>query len=101
MAKWIHVGHYATAGDVPVEIQQEVQKVSTRPGECEDKNDFCDAWAESGECKKNIAYMIGSAAAPGHCLKACNMCHLLKQWQGKNTQQQEQSQPEPATMATA
>jgi prolyl 4-hydroxylase len=97
MAKWLHVGHYATAGEAAVAIEQEVQHVPKPKGACEDDNDYCDSWASTGECTNNVAYMIGSKYAPGHCLKACNMCHLLKEWKdGAGEQQQGQPEAEVA-----
>ncbi|WIA30952.1 hypothetical protein OEZ86_001000 [Tetradesmus obliquus] len=100
MAKWIHVGHYATAGEVPIAIEQEVHQIPKTKGACEDDNDFCDSWASTGECTNNVAYMIGSKYAPGHCLKACGMCHLLKEWKGEGEgQQQQQGQAEAEVTA--
>ena len=35
---------------------------------CEDKNQQCSSWAESGECSKNPAYMLPN------CAKSCGEC---------------------------
>jgi prolyl 4-hydroxylase len=102
MAKWIHVGHYATGDEKPVAIEQEVQDLPKTPGACEDDNDFCDTWASTGECTNNVAYMIGSKYMPGHCLKACGMCHLLKEWKGEGEgEEEQQGQPEAEVAAAA
>lgn len=87
MAKWLHVGHYATGSEAPVAIEQGVQHVPKPKGACEDENDFCDSWASTGECTNNVAFMIGSKHTPGKCMKSCNMCHLLKEWREEEAQQ--------------
>jgi prolyl 4-hydroxylase len=101
MAKWIHVGHYATGGEVLVAIEQEVHKVLKPKGACEDESDFCESWASTGECENNVAYMIGSKQLPGKCLQSCKMCHLLKEWKGEEQQQQQQGQPDGDAAAAA
>jgi prolyl 4-hydroxylase len=83
MPKWIHVGRYATAGEVPETVEQTVQVVPKHPGECEDENDSCDAWAVTGECDKNPGYMVGTVERPGACLKACGRCDMLKAFKAK------------------
>jgi hypothetical protein len=92
MPKWIHVGRYATAGEEVHAVEQSIQLVPKHPGECEDSNDNCDAWSVTGECDKNPGYMIGTAAQPGACLKACNRCDVLaafkKQQQPEATAEQ-------------
>lgn len=93
MPKWIHVGRYAVPGEeAPQAIEQSIQVVPKRPGECEDTNDNCDAWAVTGECDKNPGFMVGTAAQPGACLKACSRCDILaafkKQQQPEATAEQ-------------
>jgi prolyl 4-hydroxylase len=51
MAKWLHVGRYATGGKPEVAIQQSVQPLP-KPGPrggCEDMDNLCPEWAASGE----------------------------------------------------
>ncbi|CAI5999627.1 unnamed protein product [Closterium sp. NIES-65] len=61
--KWIHARSY----DSPAPGFQ-------TGGLCVDANGLCDAWAATGECERNRPYMIGTAANPGACRKACNAC---------------------------
>lgn len=93
MPKWIHVGRYAQPGEQEQNIEQTIQEVPKHPGECEDQNESCDAWAVTGECEKNSAFMVGTAERPGACLKACSRCDILKKFR-------EAHQPE-ATQASA
>ncbi|KAM0864260.1 hypothetical protein ACQ4PT_044055 [Festuca glaucescens] len=52
-----------------------LDKVYHAPGgNCTDSNDSCGRWAVLGECTKNPAYMVGTAALPGHCRRSCNVC---------------------------
>ncbi|KAL3525978.1 hypothetical protein ACH5RR_014350 [Cinchona calisaya] len=57
--KWIHVRSF----DAP----------STSEG-CVDKDPNCPHWAASGECEKNLIYMVGSEEALGYCRKSCKVC---------------------------
>jgi len=84
MPKWIHVGRYAQPGEVNQAIEQTIQEVPKRPGECADSHNNCDAWAVTGECDKNTAFMIGTADQPGACLKSCGRCDLWKQFREKH-----------------
>lgn len=76
--KWIHVGHYALGGEKAKKITR-VYYVPPPPPDvpgCINRHAMCDHWAESGECKENAGYMLGSKGRPGDCLKACNRCDL-------------------------
>ncbi|KAL4432155.1 hypothetical protein ABPG77_005917 [Micractinium sp. CCAP 211/92] len=71
--KWVHVGHYATAGEQAQRIEQYTQTELHYP-DCKDNNEGCQGWASSGECDKNPSFMVGTKEAPGQCIKACNRC---------------------------
>ena len=77
MPKWIHVGHYSNGSEPMQRIEQHPQKIPGPPG-CEDKDAACDNWAAAGECDKNPTFMVGSRAAPGRCVLACQRCDLVK-----------------------
>ncbi len=47
------------------------------PPGCEDKDEMCEQWADSGECERNGSFMVGSRARPGKCLAACKRCDLV------------------------
>jgi prolyl 4-hydroxylase len=81
--KWIHLGHYAGAGEQPVKVEAHPQKVPG-PNGCADNHDMCEEWAAEGECEKNGQFMVGSALAPGACLQACGRCDLLDNAGGKS-----------------
>ncbi|KAF8058887.1 P4H3 [Scenedesmus sp. PABB004] len=59
--KWIHVAHFATAGEAPKEVKRVIYAPPPPPlpAWCRDDNVGCAMWAESGECEHNP----GSAAA--------------------------------------
>lgn len=59
--KWIRVASFNKAYHAP-------------GGNCTDGNDSCGRWAALGECTKNPAYMVGTAASPGHCRRSCSVC---------------------------
>jgi hypothetical protein len=42
------------------------------PRSCEDENEACGSWADSGECENNPGYMHDACAA------SCNMCEEKK-----------------------
>ncbi|KAG2443592.1 hypothetical protein HXX76_001943 [Chlamydomonas incerta] len=79
-AKWIHVGHYALGGERPEMIEQHPQpkvRPSDLPPGCDDGDDMCETWAESGECERNASFMVGSRARPGKCIASCKRCDLV------------------------
>lgn len=45
--KWVHVGHYATAGEQAQRIEQFTQTELHYP-DCKDNNEACQGWASSG-----------------------------------------------------
>lgn len=54
--KWIHEKEFdTTTFETPM---------------CEDKEDMCDQWANSGECEKNPVFMMGIETV-GSCSKSC------------------------------
>jgi len=61
--KWMHVGKFLVESGP-----------AHPPGECADYNDACAHWAESGECKNNPSYMVGSDGSTGECKKSCKSC---------------------------
>lgn len=76
----IHVGHYAMGNEKPKEVVVRTQQTGKEvaPGVfCKDKSSSCSSWAESGECKKNAGYMVGTVGNPGACLASCSRCDLL------------------------
>lgn len=79
MPKWIHVGHYAMGGERAEAIEQKPQKLPKRdvPDGCEDLDELCYEWAESGECERNPTFMVGTRARPGKCVASCNRCDLM------------------------
>eukprot|EP00892_Ulva_mutabilis_P010406 jgi/Ulvmu1/7738/UM039_0046.1 len=41
---------------------------------CADQTPQCTPWAKMGECDNNAEFMLGTAAAEGHCRLACGLC---------------------------
>ncbi|GFR44577.1 hypothetical protein Agub_g5852 [Astrephomene gubernaculifera] len=89
-AKWIHVGHYAMGGERPEMIEQHPQpKVrSDLPPGCEDSDEMCPEWAESGECERNQGFMVGTRARPGKCVASCKRCDLVLDTGAEKTQEE-------------
>ncbi|PNH01678.1 Prolyl 4-hydroxylase subunit alpha-1 [Tetrabaena socialis] len=88
-AKWIHVGHYAMGSERPELIEQHPQpkvKAQDLPPGCEDSDDMCPDWAESGECERNLSFMVGSRARPGKCVASCKRCDLVLDTGAEGTQ---------------
>ena len=48
------------------------------PADCKDLDASCEPWANSGECEKNVEYMIG--AANGCCLRFPSASMTRKGW---------------------
>ncbi len=74
------MGHYAVGNEKPKEVVVRSQQTGKEvaPGVfCKDKHSSCSSWAESGECKKNAGYMVGTVGNPGTCLASCSRCDLL------------------------
>jgi len=44
------------------------------PGMCQDLDEHCQMWAESGECTKNSGFMKGGNTGQGACRAACKEC---------------------------
>ncbi len=44
------------------------------PAMCADAHGQCKAWAEAGECKANVKYMVGNQFGVGACRAACGAC---------------------------
>lgn len=36
----------------------------------------------TGECERNVAFMIGSRGLPGHCIKSCGKCADFYEFKG-------------------
>mmetsp|Transcript_20491 Transcript_20491/g.56815 ORF Transcript_20491/g.56815 Transcript_20491/m.56815 type:complete len:370 (-) Transcript_20491:299-1408(-) len=80
-AKWIHMAPYAMDGQQPVTFEEVVYKQKEperQAGNCIDVDQSCDYWAKSGECERNPTFMVGSAVAPGKCLKSCGRCDIAE-----------------------
>eukprot|EP00884_Botryococcus_braunii_P010480 jgi/Botrbrau1/19433/Bobra.0338s0056.1 len=57
--KWLHVGRFGSS----------VQAAKSKwAGGCADLDELCIAWAKTGECEKNPAYMNAN------CRKSCKLC---------------------------
>ncbi|GBF92736.1 prolyl 4-hydroxylase-like [Raphidocelis subcapitata] len=56
--KWIHVSGFRTSADV----------MKAKWAGCVDQSEHCAAWAATGECDRNAAYMAAS------CRLACGLC---------------------------
>ncbi|GLI66473.1 hypothetical protein VaNZ11_010316 [Volvox africanus] len=90
-AKWIHVGHYAMGGERPESIEQHPQpkiKPQDLPPGCEDSDEMCPEWADSGECERNASFMVGTRARPGKCVASCKRCDLVVETGAEGTQDQ-------------
>jgi hypothetical protein len=83
------VGHYAMGGEHAESIEQHPQpkvKPQDLPSGCEDSDEMCENWAESGECERNAAFMIGSRARPGRCIASCKRCDVVVDTGAEGTQ---------------
>jgi len=63
--RWIHVGK-AGLPDAKHRVHREDPRQPTQ--DCEDENNNCEDWANSGECSKNPGYMLQ------HCRFSCRQC---------------------------
>mmetsp|Transcript_23903 Transcript_23903/g.32870 ORF Transcript_23903/g.32870 Transcript_23903/m.32870 type:complete len:368 (+) Transcript_23903:289-1392(+) len=59
--KWIHTRVFGAP------------EVMRNQNECDDRNEdgMCRTWAQSGECKKNIPFMVGDVYSNGQCIRSC------------------------------
>lgn len=71
--KWIHSGAFR-ADEFEKELRAAAHEPLRDPGICEDHSPSCEDWAQSGECTKNPAYMVGDNGSLGSCRKACGKC---------------------------
>ncbi len=60
--KWVHVGHYATAGEQAQRIEQYTQTELHYP-DCKDNNEGCQGWASSGAAGRRVWGVWGVAGA--------------------------------------
>lgn len=56
-----------------------LEKLSSDPSGCEDRNPMCSAWAAEGWCKSKEKFMVGDMVAGGNlgvCRLACKTCKV-------------------------